>query len=244
MRKGIDNIKTPRELVQAVTTDGGKTQTTMLYILDNPSHTLQQIMAACKASTGLISKCRRRLRNLYLLPGREEYKEAIRQKAIRISGDVPYPGGIKRPLSYSSEPQLATDLETRLAELSNGKRLTPVEMAEVFTAMILDPSTPGTTRVQAINGLRELDRVSSASEDIGPGPPLTREDCIQRLSILIEAMGPEITNAAATRARTSAIRTAIPPESTPFTFSPTKEPECPLIENTNDVPTLNPPAVE
>lgn len=84
--------------------------------------------------------------------------------------------------------------------LGNGLKLSPLQQAQVYSGLATHPKAHPGTVISALNGLRALEASAAQTNDIGPGIPLTPEQRIHRLSLLLEACGPTTAKAAWSRA--------------------------------------------
>lgn len=81
------------------------------------------------------------------------------------------------------------------AEKRAGHALDEAERMRLLAQIARDPEAGKAARIAA---MRESRKDESATEErrLGPGPPLTTAERVERLSLLLEACGPEVSRAA------------------------------------------------
>jgi len=76
----------------------------------------------------------------------------------------------------------------------------PEEMRSILTRILRNRALDPRVRVLAIAQKQKLDFETQDRDSLGPGKPLTREDALTRLTLLITACGPDLLQDAITRA--------------------------------------------
>lgn len=117
--------------------------------------------------------------------------------------DIPKPA----PTVPYDEPPPETDSAPTVEAIINSSVLTPQEQRERLSWLAHHAAREG-DQVSALRALQQLDAALSAHQSPGPGVPLTDEDRIRRLSLLLEACGEELSAQAWKRAFTRAPETA------------------------------------
>lgn len=147
-----------------------KTELVRSYIRQTPGATIRETVKATGASRALVS----------LVRG---------QEAIR-NGEMPRSGS----RSDQSSDSAAATFDEVLQKVLQGTalKLTPPQQAMLFSELAAHPKAHPNTRITALNGLRALEASSVNTDSRGPRPPLTPDDKIHRLSLLLTACGPDL----------------------------------------------------
>lgn len=182
------------------------------YIEAHPGYTLTEVARECGVSRAMVSIVRK--------------EHAIRNKVM---------AGARTPSRSLDEagdtPSTQTFAEVIQKVLSGqGRKLTPLEQAQVYSELSIHPKAQPGTVIAALNGLRALEASAQQSNDIGPGVPLTHEGKVHRLSLLLMAVGPEL----AAEAWEKAYPSLTPPPETYVEPSPNLEATAPIPEGTHD----------
>lgn len=139
------------------------------FIRDNPGATIRETVKATQVSRALVSMVRA-------------------QERARTGED-------SRPGSRNDQegPVLASH-EDILARVLGGTalKLTAAQQAQLFSELAISPKLHPRDRAVMLNGLRALEAASASTDQLGPRPPLTSEDKIHRLSLLLSACGPDL----------------------------------------------------
>lgn len=182
------------------------------YIEAHPGYTLTEAAKECGVSRAMVSIVRK--------------EHAIRNK-VMAGARSPAPS-----FDGSDEgPTTQTFAEVIQKVLSGqGRKLTPLEQAQVYSELSIHPKAQPGTVIAALNGLRALEASAQQTNDIGPGVPLTHEGKVHRLSLLLMAVGPELAAEAWERAYPS----LTPPPETDVQPEPNLEATAPILEGTHD----------
>jgi hypothetical protein len=123
-----------------------------------------------------------------------------------------------------------------------GEPLTPEEQRQRLSNLARQASLTGNFQLEiaAIQALARLDAQIGARDRLGPGPPLTDEDKIHRLSLLIEACGKRITRKAWRKAfgveLTAENQASASENPSSLGGSPDAGPESPHVAGASDLP--------
>lgn len=189
----------------------------MAYIEANPGYTLTEAARECGVSRAMVSIVRKEL----------AIQNKVMAGARSPSRSLDDSDGVVSPQTF------AEIIEQVLA--GKGRKLTPLEQAQVFSALAIHPKAQPGTVISALNGLRALEASAQQTNDVGPGIPLTHEARVHRLSLLLKAVGPEVAAEAWERAYpTPTPETDVDPE-------PNLEATDAILEGTHDT---NPMASE
>ena len=151
------------------------------YLLANPHATNQQVMDAtgCKART--VPAARRALISAGLI--QPSYYDR------RAPESVP-------PMPTEALAQGQEELRSIFNDLqgSSETSLTPEEMRNRLSALARRASLEGNAalEINAIQAIARLDSQLGSKTTLGPGPPLTRDDKIARLGLILDICGIDI----------------------------------------------------
>lgn len=122
-------------------------------------------------------------------------------------------------------------------EADLGEPMTPEEQRKRLSAVVRHASNAGNFQLEiaAIQALARLDERIGAKDRLGPGPPLTDEDKVHRLGLLIEACGKRITRKALERAFNGSFTTKDQAESSQDAGGLGGSTEIGLVEEPNGV---------
>ena len=153
------------------------------YLRLNPHATNAQVAKALQVSERLVTLARSEL--------------AIEGEPVRAAADFTSPvAKIEEGELRSLEAQAITTIAPEIAalEVATGHPITVEEQVGILTRHIRSPNTSP----QILGGLvTVLQRIQPPSKErVGPGPPLTPEARTKRLSLLIQACGLQVTQAA------------------------------------------------
>lgn len=175
---------------------GSATLVAREFILRNPTISNEAAVKATGLSERIISKARKELRSLgFAHPLPSDHR----------SNDTP---SIEEPTRLPADPdKLATQGMAQLMEMvdeetkrQDATELEPPEMRKILARIARAPNSPPQVRIAAVTAKTKLDAETADRHSLGPGPPLTREDAIVRLALLLEACGPDIAAEAMERA--------------------------------------------
>jgi hypothetical protein len=172
------------------------------YLRINPSATTAQVVDALNISPRTVGAARAALVQMGIIPrsyfdhtsGRKPVPPA--PEMVRVGETdviVPSPG---TALPTSGVAELEALSQTYAG--SGNEPLTPEEQRRRLSDVARNAAFAGNFQLEiaAIQALARLDAQIGARDSLGPGPPLTDEDKIHRLGLLIEACGKRITRKA------------------------------------------------
>jgi len=144
------------------------------FILANPDASIPEVVKACRTSASTVSRARKDL----LESG---------QIAAAPTGRPPLPVEEPSPNEGPTvEAQIAADIDRAISS-GSAKALTREERRLRLSAYADHPKVPAASKIAA---LRELEATEpKESEMLGPGAPQTREEAVQRVRLMIEALG-------------------------------------------------------
>lgn len=124
--------------------------------------------------------------------------------AMRADGHNVAPHGDRKKIQrvLESDPRAEKELEKKIEEIAD-KPLEDIsndEMKMVLTEIIRNKKFPPQVRVAAIGQKVKLDYETQDRHALGPGAPLSYNDAVDRLSMLMVAVGPDLTHDAITKA--------------------------------------------
>lgn len=167
------------------------------YLIANPEASNNQASRELGCSIGTVSNARRLLITAGLVPKR--YHD-------RRPDDTPGPTDQFPTLANPVDLQGAEELKQRLGELSGaaGEAHTPDEVKRRLSAIARNAALEhnGQLEIAALNALGRAEAQFAEKTTLGPPPPATDEEKIDRLSVLISCTDPKITCSALFRAFT------------------------------------------
>lgn len=176
----------------------GALQQAKEYLRINPSASNQQVVEALNVSIATVSAARS-----FLVQTGVISRSFYDRSSPTIEGELPdesSPGPILATSGVSDlEQEMAARAAVEAATLTNtGLPLTAEEQRQRLSTVARNAAITGNYQLEiaAIQALARLDAQIGARDRLGPGPPLTDEDKVHRLSLLIEACGKRITRKA------------------------------------------------
>lgn len=172
----------------------GALQQAKEYLRINPSATNAQVVEALNVSIGTVSAARS-----FLVQTGVIQRSFYDRSSPMIEGELPEdtaPGPI---LATSGVAELEKEIAARqkVADTvvnGSGVPLTAEEQRQRLSTVARNAAITGNFQLEiaAIQALARLDAQIGARDRLGPGPPLTDDDKIHRLSLLLEAVGKRI----------------------------------------------------
>jgi len=112
-----------------------------------------------------------------------------------------YGGHIPRPYTRRHDPlghaiETSEEKEPEVAKIAASPTLTTIAKRELLTRLASSEDSRTEARISAIRELHRIDESIGSARELGPGPPLTVEDRVSRLALLISACGPTVHAAA------------------------------------------------
>jgi hypothetical protein len=101
----------------------------------------------------------------------------------------------KDSLGRVEEPDLDAK-EPEVAKVVESPSLSTDAKRKLLTRLAESDDSRTEARISAIRELHRIDESVGSAKELGPGPPLTVEDRVSRLSLLIAACGPTVHAAA------------------------------------------------
>ena len=184
-----------------------------LYIQNHPGASITETAKETGCSRAMVSVVRKELQI--------EGNELPPSRSVPQDELVGMDGG-----DSPDNSETFADVITRVLS-GQGLKLTAPQQAQVFSELAIHPKAHPSTRISALNGLRALEATAQQTADLGPGPPLTREDRLHRLSLLIEACGMDLSREAFLRAFPFATAPIVDPMEVPVATPAEEVPEDP-----------------
>ena len=145
----------------------------LAYFRADPSRLTQRMAQTCKdcqASFGLVARARR-----------------IFDPNLPVRGYTKKKGVPASPTVMVPDPP-----EAEVVEIVKDETMTTDEKRTLLRRLAENPEVRDEAKISAIRTLHQIDESVGKSRELGPGKPLTTEDTIHRLSLLITACGPDI----------------------------------------------------
>lgn len=114
----------------------------------------------------------------------------------KFMGYVPRPYTRRRDKAGAIIPQAEDEKEPEVAKIAASPTLTTVAKRELLTRLAESEDSRTEARISAIRELHRIDESVGSAKELGPGVPLTVEDRVGRLALLIAACGPTVHAAA------------------------------------------------
>lgn len=204
----------------------GALQQAKEYLRINPSATNQQVVEALNVSIGTVSAARS-----FLVQTGVIQRSFYDRSSPQIEGELPedvLPGPTLATSGVSDlEKEMAARAAVEKVTLNDtGLPLTAEEQRQRLSTVARNAAITGNFQLEiaAIQALARLDAQIGARDRLGPGPPLTDDDKIHRLSLLLEAVGKRLARKAWERAYGHAV------EETEVLVSGTRD-EVPVLES-------------
>lgn len=172
------------------------------YLLQNPMATNDLVVRVVQVSTRLVSLVRKEMREEGLIP--KLSRDHTSKHAPRASSqDAPIPPDVilpevRVPETQESDVKKLLDLAQHLSDLNPD--WSPEDQLKLCKYMANDTTEATTARQSAMALYRKIKAELEGKGQLGPGPPLTREDRIVRLARLDASQGLDIATAALERA--------------------------------------------
>lgn len=179
----------------------------MDYILKHPHASNAEVLLALKVASSTVDNARRRLRDQgYSLISNADRitPKALTEQAVEEAAQ----GAM--PLDMDNMSGLLDAIDEESAEAQIGDNATPEEMKKILTRILRNKGLDPRIRVMAIAQKQKLDYDTVGRHELGPGEPLSKDDAVDRLTMLLQACGPEITHLAIENAFKS--ETSVPKE--------------------------------
>jgi len=163
------------------------------YILQNPYASVAQAATAVGASEKTISNARAELIKLGLV---ERHPDNHRTQGIgtikRVGPVIP---DEPEKLEKVTARQLMDEVEREVlvAGTSLERDLDPVEMKQILSRLARNPMIAPQVRIAAVTAKTKLDFETQDRHTLGPGKPMTRAGAEDRMSMMMKALGLEIT---------------------------------------------------
>lgn len=169
----------------------GALQQAKEYLRINPTASNQQVVEALNVSIGTVSAARS-----FLVQTGVIQRSFFDRSSPVIEGELPEDSPSGPVLATSSVGDLEKEMAARAAvdaaTMNNsGLPLTAEEQRQRLSTVARNAAATGNYQLEiaAIQALARLDAQIGARDRLGPGPPLTDDDKIHRLSLLLEAVG-------------------------------------------------------
>jgi len=171
----------------------GALQQAKEYLRINPSATNSQVVEALNVSIGTVSAARS-----FLVQTGVIQRSFYDRSSPQIEGELPedyIPGPVLATSGVSDlEKEMAARAAVEAATQNNGLPLTAEEQRQRLSTVARNAAITGNFQLEiaAIQALARLDAQIGARDRLGPGPPLTDDDKIHRLSLILQAVGKRI----------------------------------------------------
>jgi hypothetical protein len=153
-----------------------KLELTERFIRANPEASIAEIVKACRTSLSTVSRARANLIDEGVIP-----QASTGRPHVSTNHGQPEKMDNEGP---TVEAQIAADIDAFVT--AGGKALSREERRLRLSAYADHPKVP---HAQKIAALRELENTEATEESqVGPGPPQSREDAIQRARLILEAV--------------------------------------------------------
>jgi hypothetical protein len=162
-----------------------KLERVLAYFREDPSRARQRIaqtLKDCHVSLGLIAKARRIFDPDIPVRGYTTKKKRAYRRRL--------PGPSKTPPPV--EPLLAEPNVPEVKAIADDPTMTTDEKRMFLRKLAENSEARDEAKISAIRTLHLIDESVGKSRELGPGAPLTFEDKVHRLSLLITAVGPDV----------------------------------------------------
>ena len=170
-----------------------KLERILAYFREDPSRArgrIAQTAKDCQASIGLVAKARRIFDPD--IPVRTYTTKKPRRKRT---------GKRLRAPEKTVPPILAEPNVPEVTAIADDPTMTTDEKRMFLRKLAENSEARDEAKISAIRTLHLIDESVGKSRELGPGPPLTFDDTVHRLSLLITAAGPDAARAAITIAK-------------------------------------------
>lgn len=164
-----------------------KLQQAIEYLVAHPKASTKDIMANIQVSSKTVQNARKKGYDMGVLP---------RSPYDRVRRDP-----LENPAVIDTEG--AEDLMEAVTAAVTGDERTPLDIDEskrVLAGIARNKNNPDSLRIQAITASARLDSLSGSDEKLGPRPPLTRADWVDKMKCLLDVSGLDIAVDALVRA--------------------------------------------
>ena len=153
------------------------------FLKSNPSLTVEQLRRSLGYSHGVVVEARRR---------------CIAEGIIPPYGRTPQVGPTAPPLppSLANSADTLAKIEARKMAWQARKKKTLEDVEKELEHIAFDPAIDENRRISALHKLSRIKMDRGEKANLGPGPPLTPEQKIERLSLLLQACGVELSQRA------------------------------------------------
>lgn len=164
-----------------------KLQQAIEYLVAHPKASTKDIMANLQCSTKTVQNARKKGYDMGVLP---------RSPYDRIRRDP-----LENPAVIDTEG--AEDLMEAVTAAVTGDERTPLDIDEskrVLAGIARNGHNPDSLRIQAITASARIDAIAGTDEKLGPRPPLSRADWVDKTRCILDVAGLEIAVDALVRA--------------------------------------------
>jgi hypothetical protein len=190
-----------------------KMERILAYFREDPARArgrIAQVMKDCHVSMGLVAKARRLFDPDIPVRGYTTKKKRAYRR--RLPGPSKTPPPVEPPLAEPNVPEVKA--------IADDPTMTTDEKRMFLRKLAENSEARDEAKISAIRTLHLIDESVGKSRELGPGVPLSFEDIVHRLSLLITAAGPDAARAAVTIAKkewglSGALKTAEADEPSP-----------------------------
>ena len=160
-----------------------KILTAMEFIKSNPSFSVEQLRRTLGYSHGIVVEARRLL---------------VADGTLAPYGRTPRVGPTAPPLPpyLANSSDVLAKIEARRMAWQAKKKKTLADVEQELEHIAFDTAIDENRRIPALQKLMALKASKGDKGNIGPGPPLTDEAKVERLSLLLKACGVELSQRA------------------------------------------------
>lgn len=155
-----------------------KTEEIRAFLRADPSRinwTAAAIAKSCGCSIGLVHRIKK------LFDPTRPQRSYIRRKPL-IRG---------RRALHGTPPIVAEDAAAEVRALVEDPFMSTDDKRRALRKLVESPDVRDEAKISAIRTLHTIDESSGKAQELGPGKPLTFEDIVHRLFLLITAAGPD-----------------------------------------------------
>lgn len=163
---------------------------TKAWILANPSKITSEICKALRVSIRTVAMARRELMNEGLIPASRRVNRPVLKKQD-IMDHLLSNKTLQDIAKSSAESKEAQDLLDSVEDFDEFDEETRKKMLRQVRIIALDPTLHPDSRLSAVNIWAKLRDLAKA-KDIGPGPPRSESEILDRLVRLMQGVGPNL----------------------------------------------------